>query len=234
MTKLELVKVEEKRVETVQGMPLLVQVLTSDDYKEGFISFKHCYEVLGMTQSAMSKRMERAGLSFMPLCHNQINSLKEQKVIPLRANAAKFITKETFKRLVKLIDTPEANAIYNSLWDLAEAVHEVNPEDMTLEQLYKLAASKEKARADKAEKEVARLKEERENAALVTDIATRDKVSWAITACAKRNGGAYLRGGIINRVKAAYGQNRRDKTWDDQVKLKKADEIIEWLKELDL
>jgi len=127
---MELVKIEEKKIEAVNGMKLLVQILKDEEYKDGYVSLRHTYELLGMSKQAMHNLFKRnQHLEFVNVsCTNYI-SLRNQGVIPLTGSPGKFVSKDTFKQIVKLVDTPEAEAIYNALWVVVERAA-AHPTDM--------------------------------------------------------------------------------------------------------
>lgn len=83
-------------------------------------------KVLGVKAVTLRGLVINHKLSFVGLMNETAQSLRKLGVISMQGRAPNFLPKATIRELVRLVGTPEAKAVYNQLWDVAEAVQAGN------------------------------------------------------------------------------------------------------------
>jgi len=99
----------------LQAQKLIARVVKLDE-TEGMLA-THLSELLNISESGLRKHIHRHAIGAQSLVAHRMRSELGADVIPMFARSVLFIPKASIKQLVKVIDTPEAWAIYLELWE---------------------------------------------------------------------------------------------------------------------
>jgi hypothetical protein len=79
--------------------------------------------VLGIPRKTVEDHVKSNGFSAGRVSAEQLQLLKNQRVLPLKARKLSIIPRDAVESLVRFIATPETDAIYKQLWDVSRSVH---------------------------------------------------------------------------------------------------------------
>lgn len=99
----------------------LAAVLLSINGQEGML-VRDLTTVLGIPKQTVSDYLKTNGFSGIRFSGHQLQQLKDQNIIHLKTNIANWVIRPAVESLVRFISTPETNAIYAQLWQVARAV----------------------------------------------------------------------------------------------------------------
>lgn len=100
----------------------LTAILVTLDGQEG-MTLPELAKVLAVEAVTLRGLVRNHNLSFVHITSESQKELRKQGVIPITGRSPNFLPRETVEALVKLVNTPQAWAVYNELWVVAKAVH---------------------------------------------------------------------------------------------------------------
>ena len=106
------------RTVQVNGRELLVQLLRMGEH-EGLLTTQIA-SALGVTTQNIYHIIRRESLDSVTMSHTVLASLQDHRIINQRIgiyNAPNFLPRPTIEALVKIVNTPEAWALYEQLWE---------------------------------------------------------------------------------------------------------------------
>lgn len=103
----------------------LTAMLVTLDGQEG-MTLPELARVLGVERNTLAMHAKRHSLNMITVSDDVRQELKNQKVVQLNVARVNFLPRGTVEALVKLVNTPQAWAVYNELWVVAKAVHAGN------------------------------------------------------------------------------------------------------------
>jgi excisionase family DNA binding protein len=124
------IKINEKTI-NVAGRDTLVKLIVMGE-EEG-LTTKQAADLLGVTVNGIQKAIADHNLSFTTVSGTPLLLLKRQGVVGRAAPKVKFMNRETIRQLVKILNTPEAQAVYDQLWELADTVYEAHVNNTTVD-----------------------------------------------------------------------------------------------------
>lgn len=127
----------------LQAQVLIANVVKLDD-TEGMLS-KHLAELLGINDSTLRHHLRNHAIGACKVSTHRMRSDLGTDVIPIFARSMLFIPKDSILRLVKIINTAEAWAVYRELWEYAERFAALETERN------QLAAERDQLRAERDE-----------------------------------------------------------------------------------
>jgi hypothetical protein len=109
-----------KRVIQVSGKEFVVAVLSMRD--GDYVTYQQAADVLGTSVQVIKKTIQRHGVS-VTKCHLQeLRQLKQAGVIAHKAPSVNIINQAGMRVLVKILDTPMAWEVYETLWGATKEV----------------------------------------------------------------------------------------------------------------
>ena len=78
--------------------------------------------VLGIPKDTILKHMKMAGIELVEIFPLSASKLRKDGVIPITGRTPRIVPRIAIESLVRFIATPETDAIYKQLWDIADAV----------------------------------------------------------------------------------------------------------------
>jgi hypothetical protein len=112
-----MIKIERKQLSNG-----LQAVLVTMGEQEGML-LPELAKVLNVSASALHHSIKVHNLNIVSPTHDVRKTLKQEGVVALNAARVNFLPQSTVEALVKIVNTPEAWAVYGQLWQTARAVH---------------------------------------------------------------------------------------------------------------
>ena len=91
-----------------------------------YLTYQQAAEALGTSTSNIRNVVARENLVATKCCDQELKQLKEVGVLPFKTTVANLIDQVGMETLVKVIDTPEAWAVYKTLWNVTKKAYEVH------------------------------------------------------------------------------------------------------------
>ena len=121
-----------QRTVQISGKEFVVAVLTMRDGE--YLTYQQAADVLGTSVQVIKKTIQRHGVS-VTKCHLQeLRQLKQAGVIAHKAPSVNIINQAGMRVLVKILDTPMAWEVYETLWGATKEVLDAalkGPSDQT-------------------------------------------------------------------------------------------------------
>ncbi len=122
MDKLE---INKKKI-TLNGKNAVVQIISMGE--EDGLTTPQLVDLFNTSQQNISKILSKYAIRSQPLVVSIRKNLLEQGVIPFRTTRVSFVPRDSIAALVKVINTPEAWAMYYQLWDDSRELSKENAE----------------------------------------------------------------------------------------------------------
>lgn len=122
----ETVKIQRKELDNGKRA-IILQI----NGREG-MTLPEVERILGVSRQNVHQLVKTHGLILSTLDSQNAQVLRLKGIIPMRGRTPNFLPQETVKSLVKLINTPEAWAIYEQIWTDAVKVSELDLENQDL------------------------------------------------------------------------------------------------------
>ncbi len=119
----ELINVNQREI-SVDGRKLFIDLVSMDN-KEGML-LTEAANVFGVNEGTIWDHIKNHNFCSPKISGNKLKKLKEQGVIGKRTTRATFLTKDTIRVLIKIINTEVCWEIYNQLWKVTDKAYELH------------------------------------------------------------------------------------------------------------
>ncbi len=134
---IEKLEINKKKI-TLNGKEALVQIISMGE--EDGLTVPQLAELLNTSDQNVRKRANEHAICTVPIVPSIRKTLLKHNIIPIKTSKVLFVPRDSISALIKVINTPEAWAVYYQLWDdaaelisLKQDLAKVKEENLELE-----------------------------------------------------------------------------------------------------
>ena len=94
--------------------------------EEEGLTTKQAAELLGVAPDSITQELNRHSLNRLTVSGSVLQDMKRLQIVGSRTKEANFLPRDTIRQLVKILNTPEAQQVYDQLWVLADTAYEAH------------------------------------------------------------------------------------------------------------